>query len=280
MRQTLKIVALITVVAVLIPMLFYVCLELWGSWHDEWSGYNSSTYLGDGYCNIAVVPIMGEVHTYGTVYDDYGNELVSTNLKETITQLQQAEYEEGIFGVLMLIDSPGGSAAAAQLIAAELKKSAMPNAALIIDSGASAAYLIASAADTIISSPFADVGSIGVTMSYLDYSKQNAEQGIEFVTLSSGKYKDYTSSEKPLTAEERALHERDLGIWHKEFVRQVAENRNLPVETVTKLADGSTLPSSLALEAKLVDAVGDKETARTWFAEQLDTTPENIIFCQ
>ena len=280
MKTVLKIIAPIILVAVLLPVLFYVGLILWGDWHDEWSGYNASNYLGDGYCNIAVLPIMGEVHSYGTIYDDYGNEIVSTNMSDALTLLNKAETEPGILGILALIDSPGGSAAAAELITSELQKSIIPNAAYIVDSGNSAAYLIASGADTIIASPFADVGSIGVTMSYLDYSKQNAKEGIEYVSLSSGKFKDYGSQDKPLTAEERTLLERDLSIWHDEFVKQVATNRNLTVEDVAKLADGSSMPGSLALDAKLVDALGDKEVARKWFAEQLNLPVEEVVFCQ
>ncbi len=280
MKTALKIVGPIILVAILVPVIFYVGLKLWGDWHDEWSGYNASNYIGDGYCNIAVVPILGEVHSYGVMYDEFGNEIVSTNMSDTLSLLGRAESEPGILGIMALIDTPGGSAAAAELIAAELKKSVMPNAAYIADSGTSAGYLIASAADTVIASPFSDVGSIGVTMSYLDYSKQNTEQGIDYVSLTSGKFKDYGTPDKPLTAEERTLLERDLSIWHDEFVRQVANNRNLPIEDVAKLADGSSMPGSLALEAKLIDAVGDKEVARKWFAEELGISSDEVVFCQ
>lgn len=280
MKTTIKIIGPILLIAILLPVIFYVGLKLWGDWHDEWSGYNASNYIGDGYCNIAVVPILGEVHSYGVMYDEFGNEIVSTNMSDTLSLLGRAESEPGILGIMALIDTPGGSAAAAELIAAELKKSVMPNAAYIADSGTSAGYLIASGADTIIASPFSDVGSIGVTMSYLDYSKQNTEQGIDYVSLTSGKFKDYGTPDKPLTAEERTLLERDLSIWHDEFVRQVATNRDLPVEDVAKLADGSSMPGSLALEAKLIDAVGDKEVARKWFAEKLGLPSEEVVFCQ
>ncbi len=159
MQTTLKIIGPILLVAILLPVIFYVGLRLWGDWHDEWSGYNGSTYIGDGYCNIAVLPIMGEVHTYGVLYDDFGNELVSTNMTDALSFIEQAEYEPGILGVMALIDSPGGSAPAAELITTELQKSAMPNAAYIINSGTPAAYLIASGADTIIASPFSDIGT-------------------------------------------------------------------------------------------------------------------------
>lgn len=112
------------------------------------------------------------------------------------------------------------------------------------------------------------------------YYLLHAEQGIEYISLSSGKFKDYMNPDKELTTEERALLERDLAIWHDEFVKQVATNRNLPIEDVTKLADGSSLPSKLALEAKLIDTIGDKETVRNWFAEQLNLSPDEVIFCE
>ena len=279
MKTALKILAPIILVAILIPAVLYVGLTIWGDWHDEWSGYNASTYIGDGYCNIAVLPIEGEVHGYGIVTDDYGNEMTSTNMNDAVSFLEQAEYEPGIYGVLALINSTGGSGAAAEQIATELKKSAMPNAAYIVDSGASAAYLIASAADTVIASPFADVGSIGVTMSYLDYSAQNEASGIEYVSLSYAIFKNYGDPDKPLTEEERSLLERDLSVWHDELVAQVAENRGLPIETVSRLADGSSMPGKLALEAGLVDAVGDREVARAWFAEKLGMSVEEVVFC-
>ncbi len=279
MKNTLIATVAIILVALITPVVFYICLSVWGDWHDEWSGYNASTYIGDGYCNIAVLPVWGEIHSYGIQYDNLGNELVSTNIQNSVAYLEQAEAEPGILGVMALIDSRGGAAAAATEIANALKKSKMPNAAYILDSGTSAGYLIATGADTIIASPFSDVGSIGVTMSYLDYSKQNADQGIEYISLASGQFKDYGNPDKPLLEEERTLLERDLLVWHDEFVRQVAENRNLSVEYVASLADGSSLPGRLALDAKLVDSIGDKEIVRAWFAEQLNVTPEEIVFC-
>jgi protease IV len=279
MKSAFKIIGTILLIAIIAPLSFYMGLELWGDWHDDWSGYNASTYIGNGYCNIAVVPIEGEIHTYGAVYDDYGNLLSSTNMHDTVRRLDQAEYEQGIYGVLLLVDSPGGSPAAAEYIGTKIKQSVMPNAAFIVGVGASAGYFVASAADTIIASPFSDVGSLAVTMSFLNYAQQNEAEGIEYISLTSGEFKDYGSPDKPVTEAERALFNRDLSIWHYELVKQIATNRNLPVETVAALADGSSLPSSLALEAQLIDAVGNLETVRAWFASELEMTPEEVIFC-
>lgn len=275
----LKTLGLILFISLLIPIIFYAGLFVWGYWHDEWSGYNYEQYVSDGVCNIAVIPVMGEIITFGEVYDEFGNELISTNISDTLTFIDKAESDPNILGLVSLIDSGGGSPSAGESIADELKKSTLPVASYIFDIGASSAYMIASAADTIIASPFSDVGSIGVTMSYLDYTEQNSVNGLEFVSLASGQFKDSGTPDKPLTEEERALFERDLEIFHDEFVKLVSENRNLPIEEVASLADGSSLPSKLALEAKLIDQIGDKEDARAWFAEKLGLPVEEVIFC-
>jgi protease-4 len=279
MKTILKVVGLVALIAVLIPALFYISLNIWGDWHDSWSGYNASTYIGDGYCNIAVLPIQGEIVGYGGVFDEMGNQNSTVNVIDSLSFLDKAEYEPGILGVMAMVDSTGGSAATGELVASALQKSKLPNLAYIANSGTSAAYLIATGADSIMASPFSDVGSIGVTMSYLDYSKQNESMGIDYVSLSSGIYKDYGSPDKPMTDDERLLLERDLDVWHQEFVKQVANNRQMSVEEVSALADGSSLPGSMALEAGLVDSLGNLEDARTWFAGQLGLPDEEVIFC-
>jgi protease-4 len=184
---------------------FYTGLTIWGNWHDEWSGYNASAYISDGYCNIAVVPILGDITSYGEYADENGDSYTSTTMGDTMSLLSQAEYDPYIAGILAFVDSPGGEPVASEMIANGLKSSSMPVAAIIGEVGASGGYLVATGADTIIASPFSDVGSIGVTMSYLDYTQQNRAEGIEFVSLSSAKFKDYGSQDKIMTAEERSL---------------------------------------------------------------------------
>jgi len=125
-----------------------------------------------------------------------------------------------------------------------------------------------------------EIGSIGVNMSYLDKTAKNAKNGLRYVSLASARFKDYGSPDKPLTFAERTLLERDLKIYHEQFVKEVAENRNLPIEQVAKLADGSSMPGALALENKLIDFLGDQETARDWLAEKLEISPKEVVFCE
>lgn len=260
---------------------FTLGLIIFGLWHDEWSGYNASVRVSDGVCNIAIIPIAGEIIAYASVYEDAdGREISSTNPDDILYDIRAAENDPNIRGILARIDSGGGAVVAGEIIANGFKNSSLPVAALIRETGASSAYVSATGADTIIASPLSDVGSLGITMSYLDNTARNAKEGLQYIPLTSAKFKDYGDPDKPLTPDERKLIERDLKIWHEYFVKEIAENRKLPVEHVARLADGSSMPGALALENKLVDELGDQETARAWFAEQLELSPEEVIFCE
>lgn len=282
MKSLLRDSMRVSILVVILVVTFSVCLWIWGLWHDEWSGYNASVAVSDGFCNIAIVPIVGDVIPFAGADQDgsVNTPPPSTNPDDTLAALRAAEADPNVRGILVRVDSSGGSPVAAEVIANGLKHASLPLVALIRETGASAAYLVATGAKTIIASPFSDIGSIGVTMSYLDNTAKNVKDGLKYVPLTSAKFKDYGDPNKPLTADERTLVERDLKIYHNQFVKEVAENRNLSIEQVAKLADGSSMPGALALENKLVDSLGDQETARTWFAEQLKLPLKEVTFCE
>jgi len=246
-----------------------------GGYHDD--GFSSS--LGGTQfspdCNIDVVTIYGDILP-GPASSDMYDQTISSYVSR---QIKQDQDDEQIKGILVDINSGGGDPAAGEDMMNALKRSTLPIAAVIGSIGASAAYLAATGADTIIASPYADVGSIGLTMSYVDNSVQNEKEGLHYVSLSSGKYKDTGDPNKPLTEAEYKLLERDLDIYHKQFVKEVAVNRKLSVDTVAALADGSTLPGALALQNKLIDSLGDRENARGWFAQKLGLPMEEVVFC-
>ena len=275
MKTILKVGVITVFIGILTPVVFYIGLTLWGMWYDQWSGYNASLYASDGICNIAVASVHGDIAPYHET-EDY----VTITPGDIRTFFASAESDGLILGTLLEIDSAGGYPAASLAIAEEVERSPLPNAALIGDYGLSGGYLIASAADYIIASPFADVGSIGVTMSYLSNVTKNELEGVSYVPLSSAPFKDAGSPDKTLTAEERALFERDLAIFHDTFVQEVAQNRTLEPSEVDALANGASMPAVLAQQNKLIDSVGTRETARRYFADTLQIAPEEIIFCE
>ena len=279
MKQEIKIIAIRVVVALIA---FYVGLWIFGLWHNRWSGYNASLTISDGECNIAVIPIMGDIIPYaGADQNGSWSEMPpSTNADDVLATLYKAENETNILGIFVRIDSSGGSAVASEIISNGFKRSLLPVATFIREGANSGAYLAATGANTIIASSFSEIGSIGVNMSYLDKTAKNAKDGLQYIQLTSARFKDYGDPDKPLTFAERSLLERDLKIYHDHFVKIVSENRNLPIEQVAKLADGSSMPGSLALKNGLIDFLGDQETARDWFAEKLEISPKEVIFCE
>jgi len=253
-----------------------------GSDYSDYWGSTSDLTAPDGSsCNIAVIPVTGDIVSYPGYEDSSGMGSGTATDPDTMTSmLENVKNTDGIKGVMTVIDSYGGDGSAGSAIANELKRFSLPTVSLVRSAAASAGYLIATGANTIIASPWSEVGSIGVTMSYVDYSSQDQKEGLNFVSLASGKFKDYMNPDKPLTAEERALLERDIKIVSDQFIKEVATNRNLPLEAVIKLADGSAMPGSLALQNKLIDQLGDKETARAWFAQKLGMIEKDIVFCE
>jgi protease IV len=238
--------------------------------------FEVGTGVSDGSCNVAVLPIEGEIWPfYGMSYTPL---IVTPEMVET--SMDAIEDDDTIQAVLIEINSPGGLPVASQRIAERLRTSPLPTVGLIGDIGASGGYMVAAATDYLIASPMSMVGSIGVTMSYVEQSKQNEEDGLTYVELNTGKFKDSGSPDKPLSEEERELFQRDLDDLYETFITMVSEYRSISLEKVRELADGSTLNGVRATEAGLTDEVGGRQQAKVALAKILNLETEDVIFCE
>lgn len=260
---------------------FMAGLSYFGHWYNKFAGYDQTVSQG-GTCNIAIVPIGGTILSLDDPNaSQYGGGNGPSISDDTfVHDVHNAERDPNILGILVPVDSGGGDPAASQIMMEALKRSPLPSVALIRSIGASGAYMASLGASRIIASEFSDVGSIGITYSYLDQSKKDQQDGITFEQLSSGPFKDTGSPDKPLTDAERKLYARDISIYKDLFVNMVAASRHIATSSVEKLADGSTWPGELALQNGLIDEIGDIETARVWFAEKLGIPSDQIVFCE
>ncbi|MFH1661887.1 MAG: signal peptide peptidase SppA [Candidatus Falkowbacteria bacterium] len=186
-----------------------------------------------------------------------------------VSAIKEAEKNNKIKAIILEIDSAGGGPVAAEEVADALKYAEKPTVALIREYGNSAAYYVATGADIIFASVNSDVGSIGVTMSYSDNARKNQKEGLTYNQLSSGKFKDIGDPDKPLTVEEKQLIMRDIKIYHDNFIKAVAENRNLDIEKVRRLADGSSMPGQIAMENGLIDRIGSFREVREYVEEKI-----------
>tara|TARA_B100000508_G_scaffold140677_2_gene142797 strand:- start:49 stop:888 length:840 start_codon:yes stop_codon:yes gene_type:complete len=238
--------------------------------------FKVDTGISDGTCNIAVLPIEGAILPFHGLADF---DMIIT--PETVESfMSTAEEDRNIEAVLLEINSPGGTPVASQRIAERFRKSSLPVVGLVGDVGASGGYMVAASTDFLIASPMSSIGSIGVNMSYLEESEKNEEEGITYVQLTTGKFKDTGSPNRPITEEERELLETDLLVIHNEFIDIVSEYRGIERAEVEVLADGATMPGERALENNLIDSLGGRSEATGVLATILEKDPRDIVYCE
>ncbi len=178
-----------------------------------------------------------------------------------VEKLVKLRKNEKIKAIVLRIDSPGGGVGPAQEIHAEVKK-AQKEKKVVVSMGsvaASGGYYIACAADRIIANPGSITGSIGVIVESLNVEELLGKLGLRSVVVKSGKHKDLGSPLRPMTAEDRRLLQGVIDSVHEQFIRAVAEGRNLPLEKVRELADGRIFSGDQARSLGLVDELGNLE---------------------
>ena len=222
-------------------------------------------------CNVKVIELQGTISTFKESAEDFT--VLSSDI---VSQIEEADSNEDIKAIVLSIDSTGGYAIAGEEVAKALINSSKPTIALIHVFGDSAAYLAATGADKIFASKYSDVGSIAVTQSYTDNVIYNEKEGYTFNQLTSGKYKNIGSSDKPLTPDEKNLLMRDINIMHEDFVKDVAANRNLDIVKVRQLADGSSMLGQMAKDKGLVDEIGGLADVKAYIGGIIN---EKAVIC-
>lgn len=242
------------------------------------SNTNVQTSGNGSFCNTAVIPINGQLVTYQVpAAGDNGHVLTSSD--DLVSEITNANMNANIRAIILPIDSYGGTIVAGQEVAEALKESGKPTIALIRGQGDSAAYWAATGASTIFASENSEVGSIGVTLSYVDNVVKNQKDGLTYNQLITGKYKDTGDPNRSLTPDDKQLLFRDLNIIFHNFINTVSNNRKIDPLVVEKMADGSTLLGQAALKEKLIDHIGGihevKEYLKNIIGEEVSLCSKN-----
>jgi protease-4 len=212
-------------------------------------GVDSNVTLTD---SVAVIHIDGVIAGTGSSLDGIINPEVMSSY------LDQAASDPNVRAIVLRIDSPGGTVAASQEISTEVARLSQekPVIASVGDVGASGAYMIASQCDEIWAQPTSAVGSIGVITEIPNVAGLLEKVGVEFTVLTAGEYKDAGSPYRSLTATETDLIQHEIDIAYEEFIRIVAEGRDLPEDDVREMATGWAWSAIEGQEMGLVDEMG------------------------
>ncbi len=175
-------------------------------------------------------------------------------------QLDSARRDDSVKGVVLRINSPGGTVTASELMHSEVKRlqaSGKPVIAMMMDVAASGGYYIACAADEIMACKSTVTGSIGVVMQTMEVTKTMEMIGVKAHTIKSGDQKAAGSPFEELKPEQRVIFQNIINELYDQFVDVVAEGRSeLTREQVMPLADGRVYTAKQAIELKLIDRIG------------------------
>ncbi len=177
--------------------------------------------------------------------------------------LREFRDDGDVRAVVVRIDSPGGAVGASQELFQELRSldREKPVVASLCSVAASGGYYAAIGARKILCNPGTITGSIGVIMKIPNVGPLMDKLGIRTTVLKSGRFKDLGSMTRDLTGPERELIQKVLDDVHRQFIEDVAKSRGLSPEAVAALADGRVFTGRQALQAHLVDKLGNFSAA-------------------
>lgn len=226
--------------------------------------------FGDG---IAVVRVDGPIE----MSSSSGFSTSRKGAEAVIKRLDDLGKNDEIKGIVLRINSPGGTVAATQEIYQKLWKLRKSNIIIVASMGdvaASGGYYIASACNHIVANYGTITGSIGVIAYSPNLKKLFDKLGIGMNVIKSGKHKDILSSHRDVTPEERKLLQELIDSSYSRFVKDVALGRNMNESEIIPVADGRIMDGETALKHGLIDGIGTFEDS-IYKAKELAGLDEN-----
>jgi protease-4 len=241
-------------------------------WQDDYSAAGMREYLAQtrmlsgslaGEDNVAVIVASGEI-----LFGSQPPGLVGGD--STAELLRRARNDDSVRAVVLRVDSPGGSAFAAELIADEIKAlqaDGKPVVASMSSVAASGGYTISMDADRIFASPATVTGSIGVFAMLPTFQRSIAALGIATDGVGTTPWAGQLRPDRELSADARALVQLGVEDAYDDFISDVAASRDIDKVDVDRIGQGQVWTGVDALENGLVDELGELEDAVSAAAE-------------
>ncbi len=232
----------------LVAVFLLVMAMAWSAARAIGGGGNTDGFGLDGN-RIAVVDVTGVILSPETVSG----------------QLRKFGDDDSVKAILLHINSPGGDAAASQELYHEVLRVRQEKHKKVVASiesvGASGAYYVASACDTIYANNASVVGSIGVIMEWTNYGDLMRWAKLKNVTIHAGELKDAGDPSRDLTPKEEAYFQSLVDNMYGQFVHDVAEGRHTSDDKIRPLATGQVWTGQQALPLGLIDKAGGYRVA-------------------
>ena len=230
---------------------------------------------------VAIIGLNGVINSTpeSNIFVEENSSLVA------LRALNQAETDDTVKGVILRINSPGGTVGMSQRLYSAVMhvRKKKPVIAVLDDIAASGGYYVASAADRIVALEGTMTGSIGVIMSTTDaHELLTNKLGISQNVIKSGKYKDIGSSTRAMTKEERQLLQDMVNDSYQQFKTAIINGRikrddkydvaktTLTTANLNKYADGRIFTGRQAKKLGFVDSTGGSREAREMMIKILE----------
>ena len=192
----------------------------------------------------------------GVIADD-----AEASADNVVTALRSAYEDKKTKGVILRINSPGGSAVQAGYINDEIRRlkekhPKIPVYAVVTDMAASGGYYIAVAADDIYVDKASIVGSIGVLMSTFGFERGMEKLGVERRLLTAGEHKGILDPFSPLKQEEKQHIQEMLDQVHQQFIQAVKDGRGDRLKEIGDIFSGLFWSGEESIKLGLADGLG------------------------
>ncbi len=208
---------------------------------------------------VAYIRIGGTLRLSPDPYGDYGDKDLLTSGSDIAAAIQDAARQGYIKAIVLRVDSPGGTPAAAEVIRHAVVKAQEAGKIVYVSMAgvaASGGYWLSADADKIFALPATLTGSIGVVGGKVTIQELAKKLDINFETVRYGKNAGFWSMIEPFNAEQIERFEAMLDATYEDFITLVAEGRGMSIEEAEASAKGRVWTGTQALDRNLIDGLG------------------------
>ena len=187
-----------------------------------------------------------------------------------LQKIEKAMKTKNLKGIVLRVNSGGGSALASEIIYQELTKLNIPIYVSMSDTTASGGYYISMAGNKVFANNATITGSIGVVSMLPKFNNAQNKYGVHSNSVSKGKYSEIYDSFEPLSEESRAKITQSMEETYKEFKSRVSKNRKIDENTLENYAQGKIWLGDEAKNINLVDGIASLDEVIKIMAKDLN----------